>query len=91
MDMSFVSRTGNTRNAPGFRLDGHCVADTLRQRLAGSDRVLLSTLHGEHRRADGEQRAQREVLVFDAATEDDAVNGLVSKTLLVVERDGETH
>ena len=63
------------RNTPGFCLDGYRVFDSLCERLAGSDGVLLSALQGEHRGADGEQRTQSEVLVFDVATEDDAVHG----------------
>ena len=60
-------------HTPGFRLDGHCIPDPLRQRLAGS--VLLSALQGEHGCPDGEERAEGEVLVFDAAAKDDAVAG----------------
>lgn len=81
MDVSLVSMSRQRENTPGFSLDGHCVLDTLSQRLAGSDGIFLSALHGKHRRADREQRTQRKVLIFDAATEDDAVHVLVSKTL----------
>jgi hypothetical protein len=69
-----MSRVSMRKRAhtPGLRLDGHCVPDPLCERLAG---VLLSALQGKHGGADGEERPQREVLIFDAAAKDDAVDG----------------
>lgn len=88
--ISVVSMTKNKRNTPGLRLDGHCVLDPLRERLVCSDGILLAALQGKHGGADGEQRTQREVLVFDVAAEDNAVV-VGQQMLLVVRRDKETH
>lgn len=83
--------SGNEHNTPGFRLDGHRVPDPLCQRPAGSDSIILSTSQGEHGGADCEQRTEREVLVFDAATEDDAIHGLVSKRCSSCDETKKTH